>query len=87
MQGKNPKLSNPTFVAAQRQFPGARLRLATWKYDISPQQCRIRELMIFPLHGLSPTNAQQRTISIKIFSFIETVGPSNIRSLHTFGVR
>ena len=30
------------------QFPGARLWLATRKYDISPQQCRIRELRIFP---------------------------------------
>ena len=46
---------------AQLQFPGARLRLATLKYDISPQQCRIRELRIFPLHGSSPTNGQQRT--------------------------
>ena len=34
--------------------------------DVEPQQCRMRELRFFPLHGSSPTHAHKRTILLHV---------------------
>ena len=62
MQGKNPKLSNPTLLRRNVIFPGSEPEVSTRKLTLSRNNVGLEKFRIFSLHGSSPTHAQQRTI-------------------------